>query len=260
MSAQLQHPDDETQGQAPAALQLQAVRERRLRVVGRVESEETDQQHSTARPALSLAPLARPRRHLPMIFTALVAVMIALGTVLLLNINISKEQYRLVELRTEEQQISDQNAALSEEIEYQRAPQNLAEHASTLGMVASSGQAQLDLRDGSLSGTPEPAADLPEDRKEAENSGQVNLIDPPAGSDTQAAEEAKKRQAEAEKERREAEKKKAEQERQEKEKAAEDSAENQQNSGQQGSEQQGSEQNGGQNFGQNSGQQGADAP
>ena len=224
MSAQLHHPDDETHDQAPAALQLQAVRDRRLHVVGRVEEE--PEQSLTPRPALSLAAITRRRKRLPVIVGAILAVMISLGTALMLNISMSSNQYELVQLRFKEQAVSEENERLSQEIAFHQAPQNLAERAESLGMVPSQGRAQLDLSDGSISGELQPAAELPQG---AEKTGGTNLIAPPIDSDTDAAEAARERAEKAAQEREKAEQKAAEAEK----KAAEAEKKKAEQSGQQ---------------------------
>ena len=203
MSAEPRHPDSETENGAPSALHLTAVRERgSLRVVGASEpavEPEAPAEEPAERPALALAPAARRRRRIPAIIATILGVLAALGFVLLLNISMSSNQYDLVQLRSEQRTLMEENQAIGQEIQYQQAPQNLAIRASQLGMVAATEQGQLDVGDSSLSGEAKPAEPLSEDRKEAENSGQVNLIDPPKDSDTDAASEAEKRAAEQEK-------------------------------------------------------------
>jgi uncharacterized membrane protein YgcG len=203
MSAEPRHPDSETENGAPSALHLTAVRERgSLRVVGASEpaaEPEAPAEEPAARPALALAPAARRRRRIPAIIATILGVLAALGFVLLLNISMSSNQYDLVQLRSEQRTLMEENQAIGQEIQYQQAPQNLAIRASQLGMVAATEQGQLDVGDSSLSGEAKPAEPLSDDRKEAENSGQVNLIDPPKDSDTDAASEAEKRAAEQEK-------------------------------------------------------------
>lgn len=206
MSAEPRHPDSETENGAPSALHLTAVRERRgLRVVSAAapaeapEATPSDPVPAAARPALALAPAARRRRRIPAVIATIFGVLVALGFVLLLNISMSSNQYDLVQLRGEQRSLMEENQAIGQEIQYQEAPQNLAIRASQLGMVASADQGQLDLASSSLSGEAQPAQPPAEDREEAEHSGQVNLIDPPKDSDTDAAREAERRAAEEDK-------------------------------------------------------------
>ena len=90
-----------------------------------------------------------------------------------------------VELRAQEQALIQQNEALSQEIEFHQAPQDLAIRASQLGLVAASSQATLDLQTGEITGTPLAAVEGAANSK--------NLISPPALADTQAYEQASAR-------------------------------------------------------------------
>lgn len=117
------------------------------------------------------------------VFIALGAMLVALLTVLVLSIVMASRQYDLVELRSQEQALVQQNEAISQEIEYYQAPQDLAIRASQLGLVAGSSQATLNLKTGEVTGTPMAA-----EKKEEQSK---NLIAPPALSDTQAYEKAK---------------------------------------------------------------------
>lgn len=203
MSAEPQYTDSETENGVPAALHLSAVKERRnLRVVGDTEILE-DGQEATEAPAprrrkpLSVQPVARRRRRLSLVIATVLGVFVTLAAVLLLNISMSSNQYDLVQLRDQQRTLSEENQKTSQEIEYHQAPQNLAIRASQLGMVSASGQAQLDLKNSSVSGTPAPAEKAPADQEEAKKNGQTNLIDPPLESDTDAAKQAEKQKQEA---------------------------------------------------------------
>lgn len=206
MSAEPQYTDSETENGVPAALHLSAVKERRnLRVVG--DAEIQDEQHELAEAAeprrrkpLAVQPVARRRRRLSMVVATILGVCVTLGVVLLLNISMSSNQYDLVQLRDQERSLSEENQKISQENEYHQAPQNLAIRASQLGMVSASDQAQLDLKNSTVSGTPTPAEKAPSDPEEAKKNGQTNLIDPPKGSDTDAAKDAKKQKKQAEEE------------------------------------------------------------
>lgn len=116
------------------------------------------------------------------VFLALGSMLVALLTVLGLSIVMAERQYELVELRSQEQALTQQNEALIQEVEFYQAPQNLAIRASQLGLVAASSQATLDLQTGQISGTPLVAEKLEDAPK--------NLISPPALADTQAYEQA----------------------------------------------------------------------
>ena len=214
MSAEPQQPDSAHDDSVSPALHLQAVRQRRLRLVGggaqEVETSEgvletaQDADRSTGsararRRPLASAPARARRRRIPLIIATFLGVLLTLGFALLMNITISQNQYDLVQLRAQEQDLTERNQALSQEIEFQQAPQNLAARASQLGMVSQAQQAQLDLRTGKLNGTPQAAEAVREDPKEAAERGRTNLIDPPKGSDTEAAQQAQQRAAEQQK-------------------------------------------------------------
>lgn len=227
MSAEPQQPDSAHDDSVSAALHLQAVRRRRLRLVGGGAQEaeapgdatqEVDRPVGSARARrrpLASAPGRARRRRIPLIIATFLGVLLTLGFALLMNITISQNQYDLVQLRAQEQDLTERNQALNQEIEFQQAPQNLAARASQLGMVSQAQQAQLDLRTGKLNGTPQAAEALGEDPKEAAEQGQTNLIAPPKGSDTEAAQQAQQRAAEQQKKDEAAQKKADEQKAQE---------------------------------------------
>ncbi|MDO4898463.1 MAG: hypothetical protein Q3965_04050 [Rothia sp. (in: high G+C Gram-positive bacteria)] len=116
------------------------------------------------------------------VFLSLGAMLFALLVVLGLSIVMASRQYDLVELRSTEQALIQQNEALSQEIEYHQAPQDLAIRASQLGMVASNSPATIDLQTGEVSGTPMAAQEATDATK--------NLIAPPALADTEAYKDA----------------------------------------------------------------------
>ena len=203
MSAEPQYTDSETENGVPAALNLSAVKERRnLRVVGDAEVEELEHELAVApeprrRRPLATATVARRRRRLSLVIATVLGVFMTLGVVLLLNISLSSNQYKLVDLRTQERSLTEDNQKMSQEIEYHQAPQNLAIRASQLGMVSASDQAQLDLKNSKISGTPAAAQAAPSDDAEAKKNGQTNLIDPPLESDTDAAKQAEDQKKQA---------------------------------------------------------------
>lgn len=154
---------------------------------------EAPQTQDRPRRPLSRSKVLKTRSHrwklLALLGSLVAALLVALG----LSIVMASRQYDLVELRSQEQLLSQQNEALVQEIEYYQAPQDLAIRASQLGLVASASQATLDLQSGQVVGTPLAAQ---EGSKE-----EGNLIAPPALSDTEAyaqasvrAEEQKKKE------------------------------------------------------------------
>ncbi|MFW0120058.1 hypothetical protein ACN08Y_09105 [Rothia sp. P5764] len=154
---------------------------------------------SPARRPLSRSRSLKAQSNRWRVFIALGAMLVALLTVLVLSIVMASRQYKLVELRSQEQALSQENEALVQEIEYYQAPQDLAIRASQLGLVAGSSQATLNLNTGEITGIPMAA-----EKGQAESK---NRIAPPALSDTQAYEKA---QAQAEEERKKEERKKQE--------------------------------------------------
>ncbi len=104
-----------------------------------------------------------------------VAIPLTLVFILMLNILIATRQYDLVDLRTQEQTLTQENQALQQEIGYQQAPQNLANRASSLGMHATNIPATLDINSGQINGTATPVAKPKDDAP-----GARNLVDAPA--------------------------------------------------------------------------------
>ena len=120
--------------------------------------------------------LVRPRNWSPIALVGVfVAIPLTLVFILMLNILIATRQYDLVDLRTQEQTLTQENQALQQEIGYQQAPQNLANRASSLGMYATTIPATLDVNSGKITGDATPAAKPKDDAP-----GARNLVDAPA--------------------------------------------------------------------------------
>ena len=111
----------------------------------------------STRAPLSVVPARARRRRVSTVVVSLIALVVALATILVLNIQISGGQYRLVELRAQEQALSQQNEALTQDLEFYNAPQNLAVMGADLGMVPAQGSGTVDLTDGTVEGDPLPA-------------------------------------------------------------------------------------------------------
>jgi hypothetical protein len=109
------------------------------------------------RTPLSVVPVRARRRRLSTVVLSLLALVVALASILVLNIQISDGQYRLVELRAQEQALSQQNEALTQDLEFYNAPQNLAVMATDLGMVPAQDSGTVDLTTGTVEGDPQPA-------------------------------------------------------------------------------------------------------
>ena len=104
------------------------------------------------------------------------AIPLTLIFILLLNVLIVTRQYDMVDLRSQEQRLVQENQALQQEIGFKEAPQDLAVRASALGMFASSSQATLNLQTSKIEGTPTPVASPTGKAATKEQ----NLIAPPA--------------------------------------------------------------------------------
>ncbi len=81
-------------------------------------------------------------------------VMLAAGLVgiLLLNINLTHGSYELYRLQSERDRLHEQQQALAERLDAEQAPQELARHAASLGMVPAPGTAYLHLSNGAVTG------------------------------------------------------------------------------------------------------------
>lgn len=111
----------------------------------------------STRAPLSVVPGRARRQRISTVVISLLALVLALASILVLNIQISGGQYRLVELRAQEQALSQQNEALTQDLEFYNAPQNLAVMATDLGMVPAQGSGTVDLTTGTVEGDPLPA-------------------------------------------------------------------------------------------------------
>ncbi len=168
--------------------------EKKSRHLSVVRSENGEQQNKRA-----LVPEASPRTSRRLMITVFSMIPLVLLLILLINIMTASRQYDLVELRTQEETLTQENEALAQEIEYYQAPQDLAVRASQLGLIATDVQASIDLQTGKVTGVP-LAATKSEDQPK-------NLIDPPSLNDTEASATASER-AEEQKKKEEAEQKK----------------------------------------------------
>ena len=125
-----------------------------------------------------LSAVTRRARRLspPTMLAVFAAISLTLIFILLLNVLIVTRQYDMVDLRSQEQRLVQENQALQQEIGFKEAPQDLAVRASALGMFASSSQATLNLQTSKIEGTPAPAASPTGKASTKEQ----NLIAPPA--------------------------------------------------------------------------------
>lgn len=113
------------------------------------------------RTPLSVVPARRRSRRLPLAVFLLAVLAAALATVLMLNISVSGTQYDLVQLRSKQVALNQQNEALVLEIETRQAPQSLAAQAAKLGMVSSPSFGTIELESKKITGDPVPAVEGP---------------------------------------------------------------------------------------------------
>ena len=128
---------------------------------------------------------------------------------LLMNILVAQRQYELVDMHAQELALTQQNEALHQEWGYNEAPQDLAIRASLLNMFPSTTPATLDVQNGTIQGTPTPAAS-----PTSANGTRGNLVPAPATRDNdpsgqKAADAQKQAQEKTAKQNREREKEKA---------------------------------------------------
>lgn len=109
------------------------------------------------RTPLSVVPAGGTKRRIPFAIFSFVALVAALIAVLVLNISVSSTQYELVTLRDAQISLSQENQALTQQVENFEAPQNLAREAMELGMVASPGFGSIDVDSLKVTGNPEAA-------------------------------------------------------------------------------------------------------
>lgn len=109
------------------------------------------------RTPLSVVPAAPTRGRVPFAVFSMAALIAALVVVLMLNISVSSSQYKLVSMRGEEVALTEQNQALTQQLESLRAPQNLAAAALELDMVTSPTFGTVDVDSLTVTGSPEQA-------------------------------------------------------------------------------------------------------
>lgn len=103
------------------------------------------------RTPLSVVPQREVRRsRVSTVVMCALALAAALMGILFLNIQISSGQYRLTELTIQERALSQENEALTQDIEANAAPQNLAARANDLGMVQAKDVGTVQLSSGAV--------------------------------------------------------------------------------------------------------------
>lgn len=140
-----------------------------------------------SRQPLSVVPRRAPRRsRLSTVVMCALALAAALVGILLLNVQITQGQYQLTELTGQQRALSQENEALTQDIEANSAPQNLAARATDLGMVPAKEVGSIDLGSGAV--TP-PASS-------AAKGDPQDILVPPAEMKGSDAAEANRRAAE----------------------------------------------------------------
>ncbi|UNK44702.1 hypothetical protein [Arthrobacter sulfonylureivorans] len=109
------------------------------------------------RTPLSVVPNGPARKRVPFALFCFTVLVLALGSVLVLNISVSSGQYKLVELRNEQVSLAQANEKLTQQLENNQAPQNLAAKAADLGMVTSPSVGSIDLGSQKVAGKPKAA-------------------------------------------------------------------------------------------------------
>ena len=137
-------------------------------------------------PLALIASAPARRRRAPFFLFCFTIVAAVIGTVLVLNVSVSRTQYELVSLRQEQQNLTQDNEALTEELNNKRAPQNLAAAAAKLDMVPGGQPGVVDLRAGKVTKSAEAAVPA-EDGKASKL-----LVAPPLDPAARAAVNAKK--------------------------------------------------------------------
>lgn len=142
------------------------------------------------RTPLSVVPAAVGGRRLPFAVFCFGVMLAALATVLVLNISVSGGQYEVVELRNQEQTLTQENEALTQQAQKLEAPQSVAAKAAELGMVVPGSVASIDLETLKVAGTSSAAkaeegpTSLVADRETAAGAGSSTAgqaTDPVAG-------------------------------------------------------------------------------
>ncbi len=98
----------------------------------------------------------RPRMTAGLIFVAGIVVVL-LGQ-LVLNMVLTQDAYHLRSLKLEKRDLNTQVQILQEEVDSLASPQNLADAANRLGMVANPASVLLDIENDKVFGKPKPAS------------------------------------------------------------------------------------------------------
>ncbi|MGJ9405616.1 hypothetical protein ACHABQ_04725 [Nesterenkonia aurantiaca] len=113
---------------------------------------------ASARTSPMLRALPKLRQRQKGLIGGIIALLaLALTIVLAVNIHMANSQYTVVELQNQHLALVQSNQALTEEVQHLQSPQALSNTAVGLGMVMPAEAAALELNDGEVIGTAEPA-------------------------------------------------------------------------------------------------------
>ena len=104
---------------------------------------------SVKAPALTALPKVH-RRGRGLLAGVILLLLIALGAVLIANIHVANNQYRVVQMQNDYQGLVHENEALTQQVQHRESPQLLSSSAMTLGMVLPASPGTLDLANSEL--------------------------------------------------------------------------------------------------------------
>ena len=121
--------------------------------------EQGQQQETTIRrrPALRVITGGTKRKNAWFLLSYLVPIVAAVVIILAINVTVSARQYRVVQMKQEQLNLTQQNEALTQQIKNLQAPQNLAAQAAELGMVMPTSVGSVDVQKQRVKGNPTPA-------------------------------------------------------------------------------------------------------
>lgn len=111
------------------------------------------------RPALRLLAPPLPRRWRPSFVAVCAMIMLGcLAALLGINILLTRGAYTEQQLTLRQTALMESQQALSEKVAAQSSPELLGQRARSLGMIPNSSPAFIELRDGTIAGSPSPAS------------------------------------------------------------------------------------------------------
>lgn len=86
-----------------------------------------------------------------------VGIVVVYIAILALNMVLTQDAYHMRELKTQQRDLATQEQIIQEEVDSLGSPQNLADAANRLGMVANPASVLLDIKNDKVFGSPKPA-------------------------------------------------------------------------------------------------------